>query len=116
LRLGNFVWTRLSRRYFDDDRLFIGDSISSSSTAFRIQLAIFERFVRSADSSGVQPMVLFLPDRFSVERARSGRAALYSALLEEARSRGLPYLDAMEAFRTASDSTDSSHWFAPGGH
>lgn len=115
-RLGNFLWRRVYRRYLDADRMWDKDTLNVRSKAFHIQTAIFQAFVKSADSMGVKPIVLFLPDRSSVERRLAGGTTMYGPLVRWAESQGVAHLDAIDAFRAAPDPQLLPQWFASGGH
>jgi hypothetical protein len=115
VRLVSFLWSRVHRRYLDPERIWHGESMNRQSEAFLLQTRIFERFVQAADSIGVQPLIVFLPDARSVERARAGQPTVYANLADEVASRRLPHMDAIEAFRAA-EIIDHRVLFAPGGH
>lgn len=115
-RLGNYLWARVYRRYLDADRMWDKDTLNVRSKAFHVQTAIFRAFVKSADSMGVKPIVLFLPDRSSVERRLAGGTTMYGPLVQWAKAQSVDYLDAVDAFRAAPDPQRLPQWFAPGGH
>jgi len=97
------AWALADRRYFDEDRPVRGPPggavFNESSTAFGILARILGQFVESARASGMQPVVLLLPDGYAVERAREGKSDILEPLREHCRKAGLPTLDAGEAFR-----------------
>ena len=115
VRLVTGLWTRVRRRYLDRGRLLRGDSYNVESSGFRIQMRLFQLFADSARARGQRPLVVFLPDRWTVEQVRAGRAPVYAPLVEALRQRGIPLLDAVEAFRDG-DVVESGAWFMPGGH
>ena len=61
-------------------------------------------------------MILFLPDRESLERIQNGASSTYQPLADSVLASGLDFIDLREAFaeRVGSESVDS--WFAPGNH
>ncbi len=115
VRLVSGLWTRVRRRYLDRGRLLRGESYNVESSAFRIQTRLFQLFADNARARGQRPLVVFLPDRWTVEQVRAGRAPVYAPLVEALRERRIPLLDAAEAFRDG-DVVESRAWFMPGGH
>ncbi len=115
VRLVTGLWTRVLRRYLEHGRLLRGDSYNVESSAFRIQTRLFQLFADSARARGQRPLVVFLPDRWTVEQTRVGRAPVYAPLVAALRERGIPFLDAAEAFCDG-DVVESGAWFMPGGH
>jgi hypothetical protein len=115
VRLVTGLWTRVRRRYLDRGWLLRGDAYNVESSAFRIQMRLFGLFADSARARGQRPVVVFLPDRWTVDQVRAGRLPVYAPLVAALRDRGIPFLDAAEAFR-GGDVVDSGGWFLSGGH
>lgn len=115
VRLLTGLWIRVRRRYLGHGRLLRGDSYNMESSAFRIQTRLFQQFADSARARAQLALVVFLPDRWTVEQVRAGRAPVYAPLLDVLRERGIPFLDAAAAFRER-DAEESEGWFMPGGH
>lgn len=103
-------------KYLDPDRPIKGEYFNEDSTAFEIQVALLGKFADAVLARRTFPLVVMLPDRKSVERAREGRATVYEPLMRYMRERAVPYLDAAEAFRLRKGTTEVSGWFAPHGH
>jgi hypothetical protein len=104
------------RRYFGDDRLLKNDAFNPSSTAFRIQMKLFQLFADSARGREEKPLLVLFPDRESVQRARRGLGTTLGPLVDAVRNQGLEYVDLTEAFAAEPRSAVEAHWFAPGGH
>jgi hypothetical protein len=115
LRLVTGLWTRVRRRYLDEARLLRGDTYNPDATAFRIQVRVFELFADSAGVRGQRPLVVFFPDRWTVDQVRAGRAPVYQPLIAALRDRHIGFLDVAEAFRDAKPGVADA-WFRPGGH
>lgn len=118
LRLATAVWVRVRRRYFDPNRLLRGGVYNTKAEAFRVQTALFDRFVSAVLAAGATPVIVFLPDGPMIENASRGEGATaaYQPLIDHVEARGYAYLDALEAFRVDSPPSDLSEWFSPGGH
>jgi hypothetical protein len=115
-RLLSNLWIRLRRRYLGPDRLFRGGVFSARSTAFAIQLAIFERFTEAVKQRGAVPLVVMFPDRDALTAVRRGRLAAYAPLVRQLRAKGMPYLDLADAFVAPPVPFHSETLFMPGGH
>jgi hypothetical protein len=115
VRVCSWLWTRMNRRYLDPDRFRTGDIFNESSSAFRINVALFKMFTRAVREYGATPLIVILPDRESVERAQTDARVSYEPLLHHLQSSQLPYADALDAFE-ALPGGDVSRWFARGGH
>lgn len=116
VRLSSAIWDRLNNRYFDADRLFIGDLYNERAEGYVLQMAIFERFVEEVRASGAHPVILILPSSRELSAAYGGREAPYDHMLQELRSKGMEYWDATDAFTSLQDAANMHYWFAPGGH
>jgi lysophospholipase L1-like esterase len=116
VRLLTNFWIRVSNRYLAPNRLFQHGEFNPSSTAFKIQVALFERFAAAVKRAGAQPIVVLLPDRTSVARAREGRQTLFAPLVEALARHDLEYLDLTSAFFDATLAGGVDDWFMRGGH
>ncbi|MGQ0715414.1 MAG: SGNH/GDSL hydrolase family protein [Gemmatimonadaceae bacterium] len=115
VRLAIAVWERVWNRYLDPNRIYAGDTLNDRSEAFRIQLALFERFLAAAGDRRATPLILLFPDRFSLERMRAGGEPVYAPMTRELAALGAPVIDLADAFAAISDEAVES-WFMPGGH
>lgn len=115
-RMLSTIWARLDNRYLDPDRIFLGADLNLNSTAFKLQIAIFEEFARLARERGSRPIVLFLPSSGELLAAQTGEELAYMPVAEALRSRGIEYWDAADAFTAAAPDSRFGTWFAPGGH
>lgn len=113
-RLASAVFVKARRRLVPGYRLLEGGGFDTTSTAFRIQVRLFDEFARAVRDAGALPVALFLPDRGSVELTKAGRQAVYERLKNAVQRTGIPVLDAAEAF--AGQNGPVAAWFAPGGH
>lgn len=116
IRLATHGWILLKRRYLDRDRPRRGATINTGSEAYRIQLRIFEEFVKEATSHGEVPLVVLFPERESVARLLRGGGTVYAPMLEDLTRLRIPFADAAGAFRAAGDTLAEAGWFEPGGH
>jgi hypothetical protein len=95
-------WAIAKRRYLDPDRPICGPPgrgvFNSSSSAFRILATILVRFSETARRWGMQPLVLLLPEGYSVERRSRGRVDTMDPLRKLCVSERIPFADASEAF------------------
>ena len=108
-------WLRL--RYLDPDRIWDSRSmVRPQSSAFKVQLAIFERFAAEATAKGGIPLILLLPSRTSVEAAASGRPSPVQPLIDSMTARGLPFRDVTSALAADARTSGVAGLFAPGGH
>lgn len=103
------------RRYLAQDRLIRNGEFAANSTAFRIQVALFEKFAAAVRSVGARPIVVILPDRESVAKARQGRRTVLAPLAQALAARGLEHIDVTQAF-VGEASGDVPGWFMSGGH
>lgn len=116
VRLASAIWVRLDERYFDPDRLFIGEQFNTSATAFKLQVAVFEAFANEVEAAGARPVILFLPSRGELQAVREGKEPSYAPILEPLRESGIDYWDATEAFLEFPEVRNMNPWFAPDGH
>lgn len=115
VRLVAGLWSRVRRRYLDRDRLRRGDVYNVAAPAFRIQVRLFEVFADSARARGQRPLVVFFPDRWTVEQVRAARSQVYAPLAAALDARAIEYLDLAEAFRDGAAARVGG-WFMPVGH
>jgi hypothetical protein len=116
IRLFTAIGVRLKNRYFAPGRLIKGELFNESSTAFKIHLLLFDRFVEDITRMGAIPLIVVFPDKDSVMRARRGRAKVFDPLLSALRARGMNPIDLTDAFLAEPPDTDPDLWYMPGGH
>ena len=68
------------------------------SEAYRLTVAIFDRFYRKVLEDGALPVIIVLPDINDQKRSRDGLPRRYGILLENFRAKGYRYVDALDAF------------------
>jgi hypothetical protein len=107
---------KLRDRYLDPDRLLAGSVFNPSSTAFKIQTALFEKFSRAVEASGATPIVVIFPDRESIVAARQGRQRTADPLVAHLRRQRITTVDLTDAFLAEGGRADIATWFMPGGH
>jgi hypothetical protein len=107
---------KIRDRYLDPDRLFTGDVFNPVSTAFKIQIALFERFFRAVEASGAVPIVVVFPDRESIVAGREGRRRISDPLVEQLRQKRITTVDLTDALLAQGGDVDIAEWFMPGGH
>ena len=115
VRVLSTVWIRLENRYLDPERWIDSGVFNTSSSAFKIQMAVFEQFVEDVRESGARPLVLILPNRESLESSLRGRAVPFQPLVEALRASEIAVLDATDAFKRSAEPA-VGEWFAAGGH
>ncbi len=116
VRLLTVLGVRLKNRYIAPDRILKGDQFNDSSTAFRIHLQLFDRFVADVERAGATPIVAIFPDKESVFRARRGRTTIFDPLLHALLARGIDPIDLTAAFLAEPPDADPDQWYMPGGH
>jgi hypothetical protein len=116
VRLLTVLGVRFYNRFLDRNRLLAGGEFNPASEAFRLQLAISSKFAKEAERLGKLPLLLMLPDRYSIEQARSGRRTPYAGLVDSLRARGLDVIDPMSDFIALGRQANVASWFASGGH
>jgi hypothetical protein len=115
VRLAVTLWVHLRRQLLDADRVYVGEIVNRDSEAYRLQIALFERFLAAAQARGAEPVILLFPDRLSLERMRRGDATVYAPIAEALEHEGSPVIDLADAFQQfPNEALDD--WFMPGGH
>lgn len=113
VRLLTNLWLRVDERYVASDRLLRHGEFNPSSTAFRIQMSLFEHFAAAIRAAGARPIVVLFPDRESLEQARRGRETIFAPLVRELVAHEIEHVDLTEAFLEAQGVMSS--WFLPVG-
>jgi len=116
VRLLAATWIALRQRYLAADRLVRDGVFNRSSTAFRIQMALFRRFADAVRAAGARPLVVLFPDREAVAFARQSRKTVLRSVVEALRAEGIDYVDLTEAFVSAGVEARPESWFMSGGH
>lgn len=115
VRLGVHVWIRLRNRYLAPERLYRGRMVNTNSSAFRIQVRLFEVLASEAVAQGAVPLIVFLPDRGALHQLNGGQPVPYAPLVQAVAEKGIPYMDLSTAFASANGAPHDG-WFRPGGH
>lgn len=117
-RTGRLVfggWAQLKRRMIDPDRPLKGPrggaEFNESSSGFRILTLIFEHFVATATGWGMRPVILILPDGYSMERIKNGESGIMDPVRKFCSERGLEVIDVKDAFLASPTDVDPSVWF-----
>jgi hypothetical protein len=116
VRLASALWVRLDNRFLDKNRLLRGGVFSTSSEAFGLQVALFQRFADDVSRAKALPLVIVFPDRTSLRAARAGRPRLFAPLVTELQRRGIDHADLTHAFLERDVPGDIDQWFMPVGH
>ena len=116
VRLASTVWIRLDNRYLDSDRIVADGVFNRNSEAYRLQVAIFERFARDITQAGARPHIVLFPDRSSLAAELDGLPPVYAPLAEDLERLGIPYSDLSPDFREAVRTGGVDALFRPGGH
>jgi hypothetical protein len=116
MRVAAHTWVLLKRRYLDPNRLQASGAFNRSSEAFQVQTAILRTFAEEVKAAGADPVVIVLPDRKSVDRARAGKGKAYDPLVEYLTQAGIVHVDLVNALVRASANQPVGALFAPGGH
>ena len=118
LRLLTAASFQVHRRLISDDRILVGPTdhavFNVESEAFQIFERLMTRFVAETKAMGAEPVVLIIPDRFSLERLRKGVDAAESVLLESCAEAAPHCWELAKAF--TDDAVPLDDWFMPGGH
>jgi hypothetical protein len=116
VRLLSTAWGRFYSRYLDKNAVFKDGVFNSSSTAFRLQIAILNQFVEQVRAAGAVPVVAIFPSERSLERAGASQARVFDPLLEYLKGQDVEYIDLTDAFLAVGSESKSDTWFMPGGH
>lgn len=116
VRLASTVWIRLDNRYLDSDRIASAGVFNTESSAYRIQVALFERFAGDITQAGARPLVVLFPDRTTLAAELEGRPPVYAPLARDLERLGIPYVDLSRDFRETARSGGIDPLFRPGGH
>lgn len=114
LRVAHALAQRVSRRYLDADRLFVGDLFNDRSSTFALQVAVLRAFSAAVLDRGAVPAIVMMPDHASIDRMRGGAVPSYQPLTKALVDQGLTVWDGADAFRGVS--VPVSSLFASGGH
>jgi lysophospholipase L1-like esterase len=102
VRLAVALWEKVWRRYLDPERPVVGGrgagAMNASSRAFAILTRLIESFRRDAQERSIQPIVLLLPDGYSVLQSRAGKGGILDPLARWCAEQGIECLDATQAF------------------
>jgi len=108
-------WAQLKRRFLDADRPLKGPrggaAFNKSSSGFQILMLILKRFVATATDGGMHPVVLILPDGYSMERIRKGQSGIMDPVRQACRDEGFEFIDVKDAFLAQPADADTSAWF-----
>lgn len=89
-------------RVFADQRLHEpiveGGVYNTESEAFRVTVALFERFRDEALAAGSVPVVVIFPERKDLRASREGAAVVYGPLRAALARRGIRTIDLLEGF------------------
>lgn len=116
VRLASTAWIRVRRRYLDEDRLVRNGQFNEASTAFAIQLKLFQQFASDVRQSGATPAIVFFPDRSSLRQSLAGWAPVYRPLAIATSRSGIPTVDLADAFVRAAERHGIETVFTLGGH
>lgn len=114
------VWSNVKRRYLDSERPLIGNPglgvFNSSSRAFRILQKILESYRAIAKSWGAHPVIVILPDGYSVQRSRSGLLGIMDPVVEYCVDQQFECTDVTAAFLAQPVEAVTADWFVDGFH
>jgi hypothetical protein len=114
-RLFLAAWSQVKRRLIDPDRPLIGPRgggvFNESSSGFKILEQLVQRFVATAKERKTRPVVLILPDGFSIERIRGGQPGIMDPIRDFCMEEGLEFIDLKDAFLAQPADADASAWF-----
>ena len=116
IRLGTSVWIRYNRRFHDPDRPLMGPRnqavFNTSSSAFRIVTKVLERLAFECEESGAIPVIVILPDRYSVRRTQQELSGICDPLVLFCTRIGIRSFDISVAFKAAGAMDPVDVWFA----
>lgn len=116
LRVILALWAKVNRRYVDPDRLLHGHVFNPSSTAFKIQTAIFEHFNNAVLASGATPIVVIFPDQDALQAARNGNPRVFDPLVAHLRTKGIAVVDLTESLLAGDPDVEAARLFMSSGH
>ena len=105
--LGDKIETHTLDRY----RRYKGGQLNPLSQPFKVAVEVLDRFATEVKAAGATPLVVLWAEPATVERSRRGQLPTYQTLLDVIKSRGIPYLDTVDAFRAAPDAARWETWF-----
>ncbi len=109
--LGSKVW----RRYLDGDRPLAGPPgrgvFNRASGAFVILSRILDAFVVEVRARQARPLVVILPDGYSLELSRQGHPGIMAPVRDYCEEKGIPFIDLTEAFLAEPESVPLDRWF-----
>jgi len=119
VRMLTHLWIKVKTRYLDPDRPLVGPAkrgaFNQRCTAFKIVTKLVEAFIAECKRFGAAPVVVMLPDRYSLQRSLRGVVTPYAPMVEWCEQHGLCCLDAANAFPPG-DAAQLNDWFMPGSH
>ena len=119
-RLVVSAWVKIKRRFIDADRPLRGPRnagvFNESSSGFRVLTLLLDRFAAGAAGWDMRPVVLILPDGYSMERIRSGQPGIMDPVRKYCRDKGLDFIDAKDAFLAQPAEAKASSWFEDNFH
>jgi len=90
-------WARLRQRYIDGDRPLSGPPgrgvFNRYSSGFKILMRLLEQCIRDVQAQGALPIVLLLPDGYSVNRLLRGLPGIMDPLRDACQDQGLELVD-----------------------
>ncbi|MCG6871052.1 MAG: hypothetical protein LJE84_02080 [Gammaproteobacteria bacterium] len=78
-----------------------GRRFNTASEAYRVTLALFDRFVASVRASGARPLILLFPHKDDIRQFREHGTRPYAPLLRDLLEKGYPVLDLLDEFNRA---------------
>jgi hypothetical protein len=119
IRLLVTLSARVHRRYIDPNRPMVGRPgrarFNTDSEAFRLLMAITDRWVGDIRQRKMLPIIVLFPDAYSVDRVRKGLDTRYEPYRSALSKRGYPHLDLVSIF-TEKSRVPLSELFTPGHH
>jgi hypothetical protein len=98
VRLAVTLQIRVQRKYLDPAPIWNEDFLNNESEAFKIQIALFEKFMETAKSRNARPYVVFFPWKEDVHGIRSGKGTSYGLLTRELDRMNIQYIDLINGF------------------
>ncbi len=108
-------WSGVKRRFVDPERPLTGARglgvFNETSTAFRILARILDGFVETARKWGARPIILILPDGYSVRRMRNSLPGTLDPVREYCTASGFEFVDVMDGFLAQPADELTEPWF-----